>query len=82
MKIAVLGAGAMGSAIGALLHKAGNQVTLIDVSRPTIEAVRSRGLIIEDKAGKQETTRIQITDQPATVALVDMVLVFVKCAAR
>lgn len=30
MKIAILGAGAMGSATGALLAKAGSAVTLID----------------------------------------------------
>src|SRR5688500_15260692 len=79
MKIAILGAGAMGSAIGALLQKANHQVTLIDVSRATIEAIQSRGLIIRDKAGKQETIRIQITDQPASVGPVDLLLVFVKC---
>jgi len=79
MKIAILGAGAMGSAIGALLHKAGNQITLIDVSRPTIETIQSRGLIIQNKAGEQETVRITITDQPASLGVVDLLLVFVKC---
>lgn len=79
MKIAILGAGAMGSAIGALLHKAGHQATLIDVSRPAIEAVQSRGLIIQNKAGEQETVRIAITDQPVSVGVVDLLLVFVKC---
>jgi 2-dehydropantoate 2-reductase len=79
MKIAILGAGAMGSAIGALLHKAGNQVTLIDVSRPAIEAIRSRGLIIQNKSGEQETVRVAITEQPASIGVVDLLLVFVKC---
>jgi len=79
MKIAILGAGAMGSAIGALLHKAGHPTTLVDVSRPAIEAIQSRGLIIQNKAGEQETMRIAITDQPARVGIVDLVLVFVKC---
>lgn len=79
MKIAVLGAGAMGSVIGALLHKAGNQVTLIDVSRLTIEAIQSRGLIIQNKAGEQEAVRIAITDQPAGIGVVDLLIVFVKC---
>jgi 2-dehydropantoate 2-reductase len=79
MNIAILGAGAMGSAIGALLHKAGHTVHLIDVARPTLEAVQSRGLIIQNKAGEQETVRLAITDQPASVGVVDLVLVFVKC---
>jgi 2-dehydropantoate 2-reductase len=79
MNIAILGAGAMGSAIGALLHKAGNKVVLIDVSRPTIEAVQSRGLVIQNKAGEQETVRIPISDQPGNVGVVDLLIVFVKC---
>jgi 2-dehydropantoate 2-reductase len=79
MKIAILGAGAMGSAIGALLHEAGNTVTLIDVSRPAIEAVTSRGLIIQDKAGNKRTVHVRITDQPAAIGVVDVLIVFVKC---
>jgi 2-dehydropantoate 2-reductase len=79
MKIAILGAGAMGSVLGALLHKGGNQVTLIEVSRPTIEAVRKRGLIIQHKADNQQTVHLQITDQPADIGVVDLLLVFVKC---
>jgi len=69
----------MGSAIGALLHKAGHPVTLIDVSRPTIEAVQNRGLIIQNKAGEQETVRMAITDDPRMPGVVDLLLVFVKC---
>lgn len=69
----------MGSAIGALLHEAGNSVTLIDVSRPAIDAVTSRGLIIEDKTGNKRTVRVQITDQSAAIGVVDLLVVFVKC---
>lgn len=79
MNIAILGAGAMGSAIGAMLHKAGHAVTLIDVSRPAIEAVRARGLIIQNKVGEQETVPVRITDQPAEAGVADVLLVFVKC---
>jgi 2-dehydropantoate 2-reductase len=69
----------MGSAIGALLHKAGQQITLIDVSRPAIEAIQANGLIIQNRAGEQETVRVSITDQPASIGVVDLLLVFVKC---
>lgn len=79
MKIAILGAGAMGSAIGALLHEAGNIVTFIDVSRPAIEAVTQRGLLIEDKAGRKRTVRVPITDNPGSIGVVDLLIVFVKC---
>ena len=79
MKIAILGAGAMGSAIGALLHEAGNAVTLIDVSPSTLEAIRARGLSIQDKAGNKRIVHVKITDEPAGIGVVDLVIVFVKC---
>lgn len=69
----------MGSAIGALLHQAGHHVTLVDVSRPAIEAIQSRGLIIQDKAGAQQIVKIPITDHAASIGVVDLLLVFVKC---
>ena len=79
MKIGVIGAGAMGSAMGALLTKSGNDVTLIDVWREAIDAINTRGLQIEDKSGSTETVKIRATDDPTTVGTVDLVLVFVKC---
>ncbi len=79
MKIAIIGAGAMGCAIGALLHKAGNDVTLVDVSRATIAAINNNGLKIDDKAGHTEIVRLRATDDPASVGVVDVVVVFVKC---
>lgn len=69
----------MGSAIGAQLKCGGNDVTLIDVARETIDAINSRGLIVQDKTGGRQTVRVRATDKPAEVGLVDLVLVFVKC---
>lgn len=79
MKIAVLGAGAMGSVIGGALAKAENNVVLIDVAKETIEAINSRGLIVREKDGREETIKVFATDRPATVGTVDLVVVFVKC---
>lgn len=69
----------MGSALGARLHEAGNSVTLVDVSRPAIEAIATRGLLIQDKTGATRTVRVPITDRPAAIGVVDLVVVFVKC---
>ncbi|MEJ2036070.1 MAG: 2-dehydropantoate 2-reductase N-terminal domain-containing protein [Maritimibacter sp.] len=44
MKIAVLGAGAMGSVYGARLAKAGAEVTLLDVNAEHVAAVNEQGL--------------------------------------
>ena len=79
MKTAVLGAGAMGSVMGGLLARAGHEVILIDVLKPTIDAINDHGLKIEDKAGVVETVRLKATEQPGSVGLVDLLLVFVKC---
>jgi 2-dehydropantoate 2-reductase len=74
MKIAVIGAGAMGSVIGGLLAKAGNDVTLVDVWRETVEVINAKGLRIND-----EVVKVRATDKPAEIGVVDLVLVFVKC---
>jgi 2-dehydropantoate 2-reductase len=79
MKIAILGAGAMGSAIGALLHESGHDVTLLEISPAVIEAVRANGLLIENKAGERRAVPIRITNNPAEVGQVELLIVFVKC---
>ena len=47
MKIAILGAGALGSVIGGFMARAGLDVTLLDVNEAHIEAVSSGGLKLE-----------------------------------
>lgn len=47
MKIAIVGAGAMGSRIGLMLHQANNEVILIDRWPDHIQAIREKGLIGE-----------------------------------
>lgn len=80
MRIAILGgAGAMGGIFGAWLSRAGHDVTLIDVSRPAIEAINANGLTVEEKDGTTPVFRVPATDQPATVGPVDLIVNFVKC---
>ena len=74
MKIAVIGAGAMGSVVGGLLARAGNDVTLVDVWKEAVEAINAKGLRIND-----DVVKVRATDKPADVGNVDLVLVFVKC---
>lgn len=69
----------MGSVMGAQLKAGGNDVTLIDVAREALDAINSRGLIVQDKTGTQQTVPIRATDKPAEVGPVDLILVFVKC---
>jgi 2-dehydropantoate 2-reductase len=79
MKIAVLGAGAMGSVVGGHLAAAGKDVTLVDVSRETVEAIRRDGLRLEEKDGTARTIRASATVDPSEVGPVDLLIVFVKC---
>jgi 2-dehydropantoate 2-reductase len=80
MRIAVLGAGAMGSVIGSLLARAGHDVTLVEVWREAVEAINRDGLKIQNKAGDVTLQKMSAVVSPAQVAgTVDLVLVFVKC---
>ena len=80
MKIAVLGGGgAMGGMFGGWLSRAGNDVTLIDVSLPAIEAINREGLRIEEKDGNTATIKVPASDNPQSVGPVDLILNFVKC---
>jgi 2-dehydropantoate 2-reductase len=80
MKIAILGAGAMGSALGAMLAKAGNDVTLIDVWKDAVAAINRDGLKVQNKAGEISIQKIRAVVSPGELnGPVDLLLVFVKC---
>jgi 2-dehydropantoate 2-reductase len=80
MRIAILGgAGAMGGIFGAHLSRAGHDTTLIDVSRPAIEAINRDGLTVEEKDGSAPVFTVRATDDPASVGEVDLIVNFVKC---
>lgn len=80
MRIAILGGGgAMGGIFGGYLARAGNDVTLIDVSKPAVQAINDNGLVIEEKDGSQPVIRVPASTEPAEVGPVDLVINFVKC---
>lgn len=80
MRIAILGGGgAMGGMFGAYLARGGHDVTLVDVSRPAIDAINADGLSIEEKDGSVPVIRVPATDDPASVGEVDLIVNFVKC---
>lgn len=59
MKIAILGAGAMGSLFGARLAEHGEAVTLIDVNDAHLDAIRRDGLRIDDDRGERRIRVLQ-----------------------
>jgi len=47
MEITIIGAGAIGGTVGAHMIRAGHDITLCDADEAHVDAIRSRGLIIE-----------------------------------
>ncbi|KVT61454.1 ketopantoate reductase family protein [Burkholderia ubonensis] len=82
MRIAMLGAGAMGSLFGGLLAEAGEDVTLIDVDEAHLDAIRRDGLRIEDDCGERRITTLRAVRpdaaQPARGEPFDLLIVFTK----
>ena len=79
MKVAVIGAGAMGSIFGGRLAQAGEEVTLVDVWQEAVDTINVQGLRLEGKDGRTETVRVRATTQPEAVGQADLILIFVKC---
>ena len=77
MNVLILGAGAMGCLYGAALHRAGCEVTFVDVNQAHIDAINAGGLELETRAG---TERLAIpARRPEEVSeTVDLVVVFTK----
>ncbi|MDR3468693.1 MAG: 2-dehydropantoate 2-reductase [Xanthobacteraceae bacterium] len=77
MRIAILGAGAMGSLFGARLTLAGEEVEMVEVSPAQIEAIRTRGLRLEtDEADR--TVRVKIAEAHAVSGACELVIVLTK----
>ncbi len=72
MKFAVVGAGAIGAFAGAMLAKAGEDVTLI-ARGAHLRAMQERGVRVRGSFGEFEA-RPAATDDPAGVGPVDVVL--------
>jgi len=76
LKVAVMGAGAVGSYFGGMLARAGHEVTLI--ARPQhVAAIQAQGLRMETKTF-DEQVRLAATSDAAGVAGADVVLFSVK----
>ncbi len=76
MKIAVLGAGAMGCYYGALINNK-HDVTLVDVNREHVDTINRRGLtIIDGDARKTYTIKAALAGELKEAQ--DLVIVFVK----
>lgn len=79
MKIVVVGgAGAMGGVWASRLLAGGNDVAVLDVSPPALEAIARDGLVIERKDGSVDSARMPASADPADLGQPDVVLFFTK----
>ena len=77
MRIAVMGAGAVGGYFGSRLARAGHEVAFI-TRGAHLQAIRQHGLTVEGPAGNWHTGQSLATDNPAELDPVDVVLFCVK----
>lgn len=77
MRIAVMGAGGVGGYFGARLAKAGHDVAFI-ARGSHLKALRAHGLRVESPLGDLHLPDIEVTDDPARLDPVDIVLFGVK----
>lgn len=77
LKIAVMGAGAVGGYFGARLAAAGSDVTFI-ARGAHLQAIRENGLRVESPLGDVTIDPAKATDDPEEVGPVDIVLLMVK----
>lgn len=77
MKVAIMGAGALGGYFGGRLAAAGHDVALI-ARGPHLAAIRKKGLLIQSPKGDLHLPDIRATDDPGDIGPVDVVMFMVK----
>jgi len=80
MKIAVVGAGAMGSVYAGLLADAGNEVWAVDVWQEHVDAINAKGLRVEGVSGDRVVQSVRATTDPIEVGECDLVIIATKAA--
>jgi 2-dehydropantoate 2-reductase len=79
MKLMILGAGALGSALGGVLAEAGHEVWLITRNAAHVQAVNAQGLMLRE-GGVDRVVRPHASTHAQDAGVVDGVIVLVKSA--
>lgn len=77
MRIAILGAGAMGMLFGGYLSRK-NEVWLVDVDRERVRDINKLGLTVEEPGGAEKLFFPRAVTDAAGLGVMDLVIVFVK----
>jgi len=78
MKIVIVGAGALGGFVGALLSEAGVDVTLFDVRQDYVAQVNAEGLTVSPAGGQSKNYRPRAVSSLAGMAPADAVIIATK----
>jgi 2-dehydropantoate 2-reductase len=78
MKIAIVGAGVLGSIFGSLFSAKGFAVTLIEVLEERVRLIGREGLWVQMPDGERVHTRVAISSDASKLATQDLVMVCVK----
>ena len=78
MKIAILGAGAIGSMLGMFLQKGGADLVLVDPYREHMEHIAQVGLEYTSVSGEKETVKMKTVTDPKQTGPADLVIVLTK----
>jgi 2-dehydropantoate 2-reductase len=80
MKIAIIGAGAMGSVYAGLLADAGNEVWVVDLWLEHLHAIDRDGLRVEGASGDRVVTSIRTATQTNDIGHCDLVIIATKAS--
>ena len=80
VKIAVIGAGAMGSVYAGLLAEAGHQVWAVDLWKDHVDAIASRGLRVEGVSGDRTVRGINAVRDASEAGKCDLVIIATKAS--
>ena len=80
LRVAVLGAGAMGCLFGGLLAEKGLNVTLIDIWKEHVDVINSNGLKMDGHGGDR-FIKVKATTNTSNLEKVDAIIVMCKATA-
>ena len=80
MKVAIVGAGAMGSIYAGLMADAGNEVWALDTWAEHIEAIQQNGLRVEGASGDRLVKSVQASTDTSAPGICDLVIIATKAS--
>ena len=78
MRVGILGAGAIGSLVGAFVKQAGFDVVLVDPYDAHMKKIREEGLVIDSADGLIDTVKMETYTKAEDACVVDILIVLVK----